>query len=363
MTRPLRVGVIGVGLVGDPHIEAIGRTGLAQVAAVAASSAESARRAAERHGVPQAHSDWRALVDDPSIDVVHNCTPNHLHGEVGRAALAAGKHLVTEKPLAATLDDATALMRACAESSAVTALCHNYRHFAMAAEARELIAAGAIGEVFHVHGVYLQDWLAGAGVENWRLDPAQSGTSTTFADIGTHWCDLAMHLVDRRIESACAATASRHGRPGDDHGGVLFRFEGGALGTLVASQVSPGAKNSLRIRLDGSDGSLYWDQERPEELWLGRLIGPTELRHKSREQLHERARPRAHLPAGEIEGWNTTFVNLFGSVYRRILGVAIPGDECVATLSEGLTLMRVIDAVIRSNTERAWMDLPAPEAV
>jgi predicted dehydrogenase len=132
---------------------------------------------------------------------------------------------------------------------------------------------------------------------------------------------------------------------------------GRRLGTLVTSQVSPGAKNSFRIRLDGSEGSLSWDQERPEELWLGRQGGPTELRHKSAGQLHEPAERRAHLPAGEIEGWNTTFVNLFASVYRRILGQPAPGDELVATLSDGLLLMRVIDAVIRSDTERAWVEI------
>jgi predicted dehydrogenase len=359
MTRPLRAGVIGVGLAGGPHIEAIGRTGLAEVAAVAASSEESARRAADRYAVSVAHGDWRALVDDPAIDVVHNCTPNHLHAEVAGAVLTAGKHLITEKPLATNIDDASALVAAATESPGTSAFCHNYRSYAMVTEAHELIRAGTIGEVFHIHGVYLQDWLTDGGVRNWRLDPVHSGASTTFADLGTHWCDLAMHLTGRRIESACAALASRHGRPIDDHGGVLFEFEGGALGTLVASQVSPGAKNSFRIRLDGSEGSLYWDQERPEELWLGRHGGPTELRHKSSGQLHERAQRRAHLPAGEIEGWNTTFVNLFAAVYRTILGRPVPGDELVATLADGLRLMRVIEAVTRSSAERAWVEVPA----
>jgi predicted dehydrogenase len=363
MTGPLNAGVIGVGLAGGPHIEAIGRTGMADVAAVAASSEESARRAADRYSVAGAHGDWRALVADPTIDVVHNCTPNHLHAEVARDVLAAGKHLITEKPLATNVEDASALVTAAAESPVTTAFCHNYRSYAMVTEAHELIRGGAIGEVFHIHGVYLQDWLSDGGVRNWRLNPAQSGASTTFADLGTHWCDLAMHLTGRRIESVCAAIASRHGRPIDDHGGVLFRFDGGALGTLVASQVSPGAKNSFRIRLDGSEGSLYWDQERPEELWLGRQDGPTELRHKSAGQLHDRAQRRAHLPAGEIEGWNTTFVNLFASVYRRILGRPVPGDELVATLADGLFLMSMIEAVTRSNAERAWVDVPAVSAV
>jgi len=363
MTRPLKAGVIGVGLAGGPHIEAIGRTGMAEVAAVAASSEESARRAADRFAVPAAHGDWRGVVEDPAIDVVHNCTPNHLHAEVARAALAAGKHLITEKPLATNLEDASALVAAGAGSPVTTAFCHNYRSYAMVTEAYELIRGGAIGEVFHIHGVYLQDWLSDRDVRNWRLNPAQSGASTTFADLGTHWCDLAMHLMGRRIESVCAAIASRHGRPIDDHGGVLLRFEGGALGTLVASQVSPGAKNSFRIRLEGSEGSLYWDQERPEELWLGRQGGPTELRHKSAGQLHERAERRARLPAGEIEGWNSTFVNLFASVYRTILGRPVPGDELVATLSDGLFLMSVIEAVTRSNAERAWVDVPKMSVV
>ena len=359
MTRSLRAGVIGVGLAGGPHIEAIGRTGLAEVVAVAASSAESARRAADRYAVAAAHGDWRALIEDPTIDVVHNCTPNHLHAEVALAVLAAGKHLITEKPLATNIEDASALVTAAADTPLATAFCHNYRSYAMVTEAHELIRGGAIGEVFHIHGVYLQDWLTDGDVRNWRLDPEESGASTTFADLGTHWCDLAMHLSGRRISSVCAALASRHERPIDDHGGVLFRFDDGALGTLVASQVSPGAKNSFRIRFDGSEASLFWDQERPEELWLGRHGGPTELRHKAAGQLHDRAQRRAHLPAGEIEGWNTTFVNLFASVYRTILGLATAGDELVATLADGLLLMHVIEAVTRSNRERAWVDVPA----
>ena len=158
-----------------------------------------------------------------------------------------------------------------------------------------------------------------------------------------------MHLLARRIEAVCAVTGSLHGRTTDDHGGCLFRFAGGALGTLVSSQVSPGAKNSFRIKFDGTVGSLYWDQERPEELWLGRASRPTELLHKYPDQLHERARAQAHLPAGELEGWNTTFVNLFSAVYRTILGRPLPGDECVATLADGLYLMRLIDAVIASD--------------
>jgi predicted dehydrogenase len=351
--------VIGVGFVGDAHIDAIGRLGIGEVAAVAASSPESARRAAERHRIPRAHAEWRALIEDPEIDVVHNCTPNALHGEVGRAALAAGRHLVTEKPLAATLDDATALAEAASRTSLVTALCHNYRQYPMVREAHALIRAGAIGEIHQVHGVYLQDWLSDPAARNWRLEPGEGGASITFADIGTHWCDLAMHLLGRRIEALCATTGGLYGRDGDDHSGVLLRFEGGTLGSLVASQVSPGAKNRLRIRFDGADGSIAWDQERPEELWLGSASGPSELRHKSPDELHPAARAAVRLPAGHFEGWNGTFVNLFGAVYRTILRTPEPGDDSVATLAEGMLLMHLVDAVGRSEEQRAWVRLPA----
>src|SRR5438270_13380504 len=150
MTRPLRAGVIGVGLAGGPHIEAIGRTGLAEVGAVAASSEMSARQAADRHAVADAHGDWNELVQDPTIDVVHNCTPNHLHAEVALAVLAAGKHLITEKPLATNLEAASALVAAAAETPVTAAFCHNYRSYAMVTEAHQLIRGGAIGEVFHI---------------------------------------------------------------------------------------------------------------------------------------------------------------------------------------------------------------------
>ncbi len=364
MTPPahLRVGVIGVGLVGAAHVEAVGRTGLANVVAVAAGSASSAESAARRHGVATAHADWRALIDDREVRVVHNCTPNHLHSEVGEAALTAGKHLISEKPIAPDLAAAEALVAASRSPGLITALCHNYRHYPMVTRARELVAEGAIGEVFHVHGAYLQDWLSGPEVRNWRLESGQ-GASITFADIGTHWCDLASYLTGRRIEQVCALTGSRHARVGDDHAGVLLRLSGGIAGTVVASQVSPGSKNGLRIQLDGSEGSLVWVQERPELLWLGRSSGPNELHTKSPHELGPASAPLAHLPPGHPEGWNTTFVNLFRLVYRRILrfGDEDPAAAGFATFEDGLALLRVVEAVVRSNAVREWVDVEAVE--
>ena len=168
----------------------------------------------------------------------------------------------------------------------MTALCHNYRHFAMVAEARELIRSGAIGEGFLVHGVFLQDWLSLAGVRNWRLDPDVSGPSTTFADIGTHWCDLAMHLTGCPIELSVRGhrepprAADRRPR----RRAAALRGRRARDARLVSGLA--GCQNSLRIRLDGSEGSLYWDQEKPEELWRAARARRLSLADKSAAELH-----------------------------------------------------------------------------
>jgi predicted dehydrogenase len=170
-------------------------------------------------------------------------------------------------------------------------------------------------------------------------------------------------VLGEPIVAVCAQLGSLHGGAGEDHSGVLLRFVGGAIGAMVASQVSPGSKNGLAIQFDGSEGSLRWEQEAPEDLWLGRARGPIERHRKTPDELTGDAGPLAHLPAGHLEGYNSTFANLFRAAYRRILGTPLPGDEQIATIAEGLELVRLIDAVRRSADHRAWIEIPpAPAA-
>ena len=209
-----------------------------------------------------------------------------------------------------------------------------------------------------MHGVYLQDWLSDAAVRNWRLDPAQSGASTTFADLGTHWCDLAMHLSGRRIESVCAAMASRHGRPIDDHAGVLF---------TVRAAVRSGRSSHRRSRRGRRTAFGFASMDRrdrctgirsaPRSCGSGARAGRPSCATSQPVNSTSARERRAHLPAGEIEGWNTTFVNLFASVYRRILGLPDSRGRARGDASDGLFLMRVIEAVTRSSAERAWVDV------
>lgn len=353
----LRVGIVGLGFVGGLHAEGVARTGLlAYCVAVANGSEGSTRRAAARHGIARAHASWQELIDDPDVDVVHNCTPNALHAEVATAAIAAGKHLITEKPLATSVADASALAQLTRNGDAVAALCHNYRHYAMVQEARALIERGVLGTPHHAHGVYLQDWLCDRDVENWRLDPGVRGASLTFADIGTHCCDLICHLLGDRVHSLAANFGELVAGRGEDHADVLFRLASGALGSLHVSQASAGSKNALSLRIDGSEGSVAWHQERPDELWVGRPGGAGEWRRKDGALLTPTAAGIAHYPAGHTEGWGSTFKNMFLSVYGQILGRA-EWSPVHATLEDGHELMRVIDAVLTSARERSWVVL------
>jgi predicted dehydrogenase len=223
----------------------------------------------------------------------------------------------------------------------VAALCQNYRH-----AARWLIAGGPIGDVFAVHGSYLQDWLCNPAVENWRLQTDTAGRSIAFADMGTHWCDLACHLLDTEISSITARNGSLYNCPGDDHAGALLAFDHGAFGVLTISQVSPGEKTRLRICVDGTGGSISWDQERPDELRLGHANEPNREIRKDPAALPGPVARLSHLPPGHPEGWNTSFKNHFLAVYRTILGSA---DAAFATLADGHERVRLIEAFVASS--------------
>jgi predicted dehydrogenase len=354
---PLAVAVIGAGFVGSAHVEAIRRTGLAEVYAVAGSTTASAQAAAERLSVPRATGSFEDVVADPAVDVVHNCTPNHLHAEVATAVLEAGKHLVTEKPLALDTRETAALRDLGARAGVVSAVCQNYRHFAMVQEARRLIADGAICAVHMAHGSYLQDWLCDPGVRNWRLDGERGGRSTAFADIGTHWCDLVAHILDDEIAAVTGRLGALGDRTADDHGAVTLEFRRSGLAALAVSQVSPGRKNRLCFQIDGADGSIAWNQERPDELWIGRPGRASEEVRKNSEHLPEPVARLASFPAGHTEGWNTSFKNLFRAVYRTIRGHPEPGDEAFATLSDGHDRMVLVEAIVESSRSGRRVEL------
>jgi predicted dehydrogenase len=384
--RELRVGIAGAGFIGAVHARSARLAG-ARVAGVAASTPESAQRAADRLGASKAYASAEALVADPAIDVVHICTPNHLHAPLAHAALAAGKHVVCEKPLATTAAEAEALDDAARAAGRVAAVPFVYRYYPTVREARARVASGALGAVHLVHGVYLQDWLLSAEDHNWRVDPGLGGASRAFADIGSHWCDLAEFVTGHRITRLAARTHTavpeRRDGParaafaaagdGDDGGAralrpvatedvALLQFEtdGGAMGSLVVSQVSAGRKNALRLEVDAADGALAFDQEEPEALWWGRRAHATLLRRDPATLSPEAAR-LATLPPGHPQGYADCFDLFVADVYAAIGdgdGDAAEPDG-LPRFADGVRAARLTETVIASAREQQWIDVPA----
>ena len=381
MAAPLRAAVVGTGFVGAQHVDALRRIGAA-VEVVVASEPERARAAAALLGVDRATADWAAAVADPAVDVVHVCVPNDLHVDIGLAALAAGKHLVCEKPLAADLAGARALAAAAARTDRTAVLCHNYRFYPMVAELRLQVRGGALGPLHAVRGVYLQDWMLAAGATNWRVDPARGGASRTVADIGTHWIDLAETVSGRRLEAVIAQLGIVHERrpasahdgsfsaPRDevadwvqvtteDQAGMLLRFEGGLQGTLVVSQVAAGHANDLQVSVDGGDGSATWRQERPDRLELAAGHDRRVLR-RTPGALTGGANALARLPAGHNEGWGDAMRNLLEAAYAEIAGTRGRLEAEAAplpTFDDGVRHLAFVEAALRSSADERWVTI------
>ncbi|MCK4590181.1 MAG: Gfo/Idh/MocA family oxidoreductase, partial [Candidatus Latescibacteria bacterium] len=188
--RRVKAGVIGTGLIGPIHVEALRRLGFVDVIALAEVDKELAECKAEQMNIEKAYGDFRELLEDPEVEVVHNCTPNFLHFQITKAALEADKDVVSEKPLAMTSSESAELVNLANKKGLVNALDFNYRYYPLIQQARRMAEKGEIGEIYTVHGSYLQDWLYLDTDYNWRLEPDQSGQSRAIADIGSHWMDL-----------------------------------------------------------------------------------------------------------------------------------------------------------------------------
>jgi predicted dehydrogenase len=371
MTRRLGMGLVGPGFVGAHHIDAVRRLGFVDVVAIADVDEGLARAKADALGVPKAYGSFEALAADPDVHVVHNTTPNFLHGPVIRAALKHRKHIISEKPLASSAEEAHALWQLAREAGVVHAVTFNYRGNPMAQQARAMVAAGALGAVHYVHGAYLQDWLLKPTDFSWRLEPEKGGASSAVADIGSHWCDLAQHVSGLRIDAvladlttvvptrykpradreAFAAATGDLGEPfqmrSEDLATIVIRFDGGAKGVVSVGQVCAGHKNDFWLEVSGAASSLRWRQEQQNELWLGRRDEPNAVMAKDPSLLLPEARRYAHLPGGHQEGWPDAFFNVLRDVYDAVSGST--RGSAYATFEDGYRVAALIDAVLASH--------------
>jgi len=377
---PIRSAVIGVGFVGPHHVDAIRRTGLADVTVIVGSDPGRTADRARRLGVARWSTDALAVIGDPEVDVVHVCTPNDTHVALAEAALQAGKHVVVEKPIALDRASADLLVELAERSGRHAMVALTYRGYPMVQRARSLVAAGEVGEIRLIHGGYIQDWLSGPDDFNWRLEPQISGRSRAVADIGTHWFDTVEFITGLRVEALMADFATlipTRMRPlesgvafssgtgpaepvevhTEDAATILFRFVGGARGACTLSQVSTGRKNHFTLDVDGSAQSLAWDQESPERLWVrNRQEARLLVRDPGSEQP---ASGVPSLPAGHPEGWGEALRDLIRPFYAAVANgdPPTPGDAPYPDLRVGARSLAFVEAAIESASTGAWVSI------
>jgi predicted dehydrogenase len=381
-----KTAVFGTGFVGRVHLEGIRRLGYVQVYAIGESQKEKAARLGDEFHVEKTESDYRKLLEDPAIDAVHICTPNALHVPMAKDALQAGKHVLCEKPMATSVADGRELVELARKTKLRNCTFHNLRFYPMVQHMRRMRETGDLGEILVVQGTYSQDWLLYDTDWNWRIDSKANGPSRCLADIGSHWCDMAEHVTGQRITSVCADVQTYHKtrkRPKgsvetfagktltpddyievpidtEDFGAVMFRMGDRTRGTFTASQVSAGRKNRLSLEIYGSKAGVAWDQERPDELWIGQRNSNNQIIVKDPALLKERARPYADLPGGHSEGYDDTFKQVFRRFYSSIDNPSAEPEY--PQFVDGLRQLQILEAELESSKKHGWVDVPAFQA-
>jgi predicted dehydrogenase len=374
--KKLKVAIFGIGFMGRVHTEALRRLGNVEVIGVAGRTAEAARKFADALSIERATGDYQDFLADPELNAVHICTPNELHFPMAQAAMQAGKHVLCEKPLASTIAEANAMLVLAEKKGLAHCTLYNVRAYPQVQNMRRMCEAGELGDVQVVQGTYSQDWLLYDTDWNWRIE---SGPSRTFADIGTHWCDLAEHITGKRITALCADLTTfldtRKKPKGsvetftgktlqpseydevaittEDFGAMIFAMGEKTKGSLTVSQVSVGRKNRLFIEIFGTKASVAWNSECPDELWIGHRNSPNQIVVKDPSLLTQGATSWADLPGGHSEGYDDTFKQIFRRFYKRVADKNAPIEY--PTFEDGIRQLRVLDAVLESSRKRAWV--------
>ena len=373
----IKAGVIGTGFIGPVHVEALRRLGVAVTAIC--DLGDLGAKAADRLGIPHVFDDYRELVTCPEVDVVHITAPNRFHGEMALAALRAGKHVVCEKPLAMNTRETIQIVRAARASKSVFAVNYNVRFYPAVLALRRMVERGDLGQIIHVNGSYLQDWLFKDTDYNWRLLPEEGGKLRAVADIGTHWMDAVSFVLGARIRSVFADLGTWHKlrrRPlgevqtfaqaddkvkyatykvrTDDFASVLMQFGNGAHGNLAVSQVAAGRKNCIRFEIYGSKKSAWWCSENPEVLHFGNRDDANQTAVRATPAFGDGATGYVDYPPGHVEGFPDTFKMNFRAIYAAIAGFG-PHNPLFATAEDGHHEVAVCEAIIESHRAGTWV--------
>lgn len=378
--RKIRTAIIGTGFMGKVHSENVRRLGNVEIASVAGSNAARAKAFADSIGVESSTGDYRTILDDKTIDAVHVLTPNSLHCPVSIAAMEAGKAVLCEKPLTLDAAEARRMVELAEAKKIPNCVQHNLRYYPVVQHIRQMIAAGELGDILIVQGTYSQDWLLYDTDYNWRIERGPNGALRAIGDIGSHWMDMIQHLTNLKITGLCADLATFHktrrkpkhsvetftGKtlsaadyddiPVDteDFGAVLLRLGDRARGCYTVSQMSAGNKNRFQFEIYGTKCGVMWNQERPDELWIGNRNSPNQVIIKDPSLLKGPAAGFADLPGGHSEGYDDSHKQIFKRFYAKVADASASVDY--PTFADGLWGMHLLGKVAESAGKRAWVD-------
>jgi len=373
----LRAGIVGTGFIAPVHIEALRRLGV-QVTAVCGSTA-NARATAKKWAIPEVFGDYdhRAMFASPNVDVVHITSPNKRHVEQALSALAAGKHVVCEKPLGMDSRETARIVKAAAKAKTVLAVNYNCRFFAAVLQMRAAVQRGDLGKIVHVQGHFFQDWLLKETDYNWRLLASEGGKLRAVGDIGTHWIDAVSFILGARVESVFATLETFHKRrkrprgevktfakidpktmigyqvDTEDFASVLLRYANGVHANAAISQVAAGSKCSLALGIYGSRASMRWNLEQPNEILVGHRDEPNQVLQRGTAGFYEDVAHFTDYPAGHPEGFPDSHKMHFRAIYEHIAsGRKTP--VLFASAADGHHEAEVCEAVLKSAAAGKW---------
>ncbi len=377
----IKVGVAGIGFIGPAHIEALRRIPGIDVVSICHNGPE-VKEKAESLQVPNYFEDFDQFIRS-EMDCVHICTPNYLHYEMSKRALEAGIHVVCEKPLAVSIKEAEKLISLADDKGLIHAVHFNVRYYPVIRQLKRMREERELGEIYHIIGSYLQDWLFHDTDYNWRLEPSQSGESRAIADIGSHLMDLLEYITGLKITRVMADFNTVHKvrrkptKPIETYSGkmlkasdyedvpintedtanVLLRFDNGNKGLITVSQISAGRKNRISFEIAGSKQNVSWVSESPNEVWIGHRDEPNQMLMRDPALFDREAAQLISFPGGHNEGFPDTSKQMFKEVYAAIREGKQPKDPKYPTFHDGLRELVLCERIIESQKKERWVEV------
>ncbi len=375
----INAGVIGAGYIGKIHLDALKRISGVNIKAVSDINPEFAQSAAVHFDVSVAVQDYKEIINDSSIDVIHNCTPNKYHFDITESALAAGKHVMSEKPLAMNIVQAEELCNLAESKKAVTGVNFCYRYYPLVQEMAARFRRGDAGALQLVTGTWFQDWLSRETDYSWRLDRAEGGDSNIAADLGSHWFDLVQFVTGQKVKEVFGdfqTIIKERKKPKiqalafqktdsieydsvdvevEDYASILFHFQNGRPGSFTASQVCNGRKSDTEFQIYGSKCSMAWNHNTADKMWIGYRDKANEVLTESSALQMETTARYATLPAGHPVGYYSAVLNLFNDFYDVVKNGTEYGELGRPTFRTGYDEMCILKAILKSVKEKTWV--------